>query len=117
MDYTDFFSADDVATYRRVKRGTMALADISREVVATIVGGTILFEGKQFVRTKRGVFRLCTAANSDNSTERYAHAKLGAKTVVMGDEIDLDAFFRDHGVKGGIALFKRTVRSRLRKLA
>lgn len=116
MDYTDFFTAEQVATYRHVKRGTMMLADVSREVVATMVGGTIPFEGKQFVHTKRGEFRLCTAANSDNSTERFAHREMNAKTVVMGDEIDLDAFFRDHGIKGGIALFKRTVRARLRRL-
>lgn len=112
MNYEDFFCEEDVAVYKRVKRGTMELGRTAREVAAEMVDGRIGV-GKEFVRTRRGVYRLAMSDNSDNSTERTAHDGMGAAAVVMGDDGDLDDFFRQHGVEGGLARFKSEVRRRL----
>jgi hypothetical protein len=97
MTYEDFFDAEDVAVYRRVKRGSMKLARVAREVAADMVDGEILITGKEFVHTPHGMFRLAMAYNSDNSTERIAHIEMGAITVIMGDSAQMREFFRLHG--------------------
>lgn len=114
MNYDDFFPEADVATFRRVKRGQMKLAEVARAVVAEMCQGTVLPDGKEFVRTRRGLFRLAMAANSDNSTERAAHDDMGVTTVVMGDDAELERFFQRHGVNDGLRRFRRMVRARLR---
>jgi hypothetical protein len=120
MNYTDFFSAKDVATFKRVKKGTMILARIAREEAASIVGGRVnsadseLVTSKEFVRTRLGVFRLCMASNSDNSTEALFHDELGVITVVMSDLHQMAEWFAQHGApKGSLAKFQRLVAMRM----
>lgn len=99
LTYEDFFDSPDVATYKRVKRGTMALARIGRDVAAEIVRGEIgdgTRSGKEFVRTRVGLYRLSFGSNSDNTTERAAHQRMGAKLIVMGDSDQMIAFFDEH---------------------
>lgn len=114
MNYEEFFSASDVETFKRVKLGQMHLARLAREIAAEMVGGTVEGSGKEFVRTEQGVFRLCARANSDNTTERYAHHEMGAKTVVMSNDEDMIVFFVAHGVLLGLPKFKKAVRRRFR---
>jgi hypothetical protein len=113
MNYEDYFTDEDVATFRRVKKGTMNLATVAREAVAEMVGGTVLPDGKEFVRTRLGLYRLAMARNSDNSTERGAHDAAGVVTVVMGDDEEMREFFARHGVVNGLSTLTRKIRSRL----
>lgn len=115
MTYEDFCTAEDVAAYKRVKRIAMRIADVARGEAAAMVGGRVESEHKQFVVTRRGVYRLAMAHNSDNSTERGAHDLAGAETVVMGDEDEMTAFFRRHGVDpdGAYDRFQERVRAAL----
>jgi hypothetical protein len=105
MNYADFFSEADVAAYKRVKRGAMRLARIARAEAAALVGGYVRDEGKEFVVTSRGVYRLAMAANSDNTTERAAHARMGAETVNMGDDVAMSAWFTKHDLAGAGTYF------------
>jgi hypothetical protein len=113
VNYEQFFPASDVATFKRVKRGQQRLARVGREVAASMVGGKIHGYGKEFVTTEHGVYRLAQQANSDNSTERAAHDEMGVVTVIMGDPGELDAFFQQHGVKGGVPRWRRAVATML----
>ncbi|HZT16020.1 MAG TPA: hypothetical protein VFA19_08735 [Gaiellaceae bacterium] len=64
----------------------MRLARVVREVIAADLDGELPAKGKQFLTTDRGLFRLASRPNSDNTTEQLAHKRLGAKTVqVFGD--------------------------------
>lgn len=110
MNLEDFYTPKEMATYRRVKRGSMRLARIAREEVAKMVGGTINQNGKQFLMTPNGTYRMAMRSNSDNSTEAEAHDAMGAQTVVMNDNFQMLAFLREHGLNPGrslITLHKR----------
>jgi hypothetical protein len=113
MTYEDFCSAEDVATYKRVKRLTMRLGRVGRECAADIVHGDI--GANEVVRTRKGLYRLSVAGNSDNTTERFAHAQMGARAVVMGDEEAMTEWFALHGLDGpaAYARFRAAVRAEL----
>lgn len=103
LRYENLLPADDVATYKRVKRWTMALASDARAIVAEIVGGTIGDDGrsrKEFVQTARGKFRISMGHMSDNSTEVAAHERMGVRTVHLDEPDEVVAFFEEHGVSG-----------------
>lgn len=95
LSYEDFFTPDEVAVFRMVKRGQMMLASIVREELAELVGGTI-GPGKDFLHTEAGVFRVALRANSDNRTERRAHDRMGVETVNVGDPVELELFLMRH---------------------
>jgi hypothetical protein len=100
MRYEEFFSPADVAAYKRVKRGSMRLAGIARQIVAEMTGGQIEDGGrsaKEFLHTQCGKFRLSLRDNSDNTTEQAAHRRMGVTPVVM-DESGMLGFFRLHGL-------------------
>ena len=70
-----------VATFKEVKLTSMRLARVVREVIADDLQGSLPAAGKQFLTTREGLFRLAARGNSDNTTERLAHARMGARTV------------------------------------
>lgn len=112
MTYEDFFEADEVATFKRMKKAQMELAGIARGIAAVMVGGTVLGnpgggpgKGKEFVRTSLGLYRLSIGPNADNTTEQAAHERMGAVCVVMGDESGMRAWFRLHGITGDFAAY------------
>ena len=113
MDYKDFFNDEDVATFKRVKRGQMKIGRAAREVASEMVGGVLPDSGKEFVQTERGMFRLAMGTNSDNTTERLAHVMMGARLVIMGDDEQMARFFYAHGLDNGVARFHRLLRARL----
>jgi hypothetical protein len=98
-----------VATFKEVKLTSMRLAHVVRQVIAEDLDGTLPSTGKQFLTTRRGLFRLASRPNSDNTTERHAHVQMGAKTVqVFGDMsalgrargwITVEELYRLHRVK------------------
>jgi hypothetical protein len=106
VTYEDFFTEEEVAIYKMVKRGSMLFARIARRVAAEMVGGYILKTGKEFVHTEHGMFRLAMAENSDNSTERIAHIEMGAKLVVMGNPAEMQAFFALHDLNPRRAMYR-----------
>ncbi len=71
----------ELETFKKVKLTSMRLARIVREVIAADLGGTLPSKGKQFLTTSRGVFRLASRANSDNTTEQAAHKRMGVTIV------------------------------------
>jgi hypothetical protein len=108
MDYTDFFSESDIATFKRVKAGSMRLSRIAREQAMNMVGGHTAL-GKEFVYTRLGTFRLAMAANTDNSTERAAHDDAGVTTIIMGDDDAMGEWFWRHGVWDGVPAWKQRI--------
>lgn len=94
--YEDFFTPDEVAVFRMVKRGQMMLAAIVREELAELVGAGSR-EGKDFLYTGVGVFRVALRHNSDNTTERGLHDRLHVETVNVGDPVELELFLLRHG--------------------
>lgn len=113
ITYADFFSAKDVATFRRVKLGQMKLSRTARRVLTEMVGGEISQNGKEFVTTEHGVWRLAMAENSDNTTERASYERLGVELVVMGDREQVRHFLRLHGSEQTYGTFIKRVRNRL----
>jgi hypothetical protein len=122
VNYKDFFDPDEVETFKRVKGGSMRLARVGRTIAAEMVGGTLpkgrvdrTTSAKEYVRTSQGVFRLAMSHQSDNKTEMREHDRLGAKVVVMGDDVLMGGFFAMHGLLAGVALaeFKRRIRNEL----
>ena len=105
MDYTDFISTQDATAFKRVKRIQMLLAPVARDIACWMVKGRMSNSGKEFVTTGQGTFRLCMKHNSDNSTERAANRARGVRTVVMGDDAEMAAFFQEHGLTNGVATF------------
>lgn len=99
MSYEDFFTAEEVATFKRVKRGSMSLARVARGAVAEMVGGTLEQDDshKEYLTTRVGRFRLAMGHNSDNETEMREHARLGAEIVSMGSYDEMRSFFARHG--------------------
>jgi hypothetical protein len=115
--YEDFFTADEVAVFKMVKWGQMMLASIVREELAELVGGAFR-EGKQFLYTGVGVFRVALRANSDNKTERGVHDRLGVETVNVGDPVELELFLMRHGCPSWDAdTLRRRVGDRMREQA
>jgi len=100
LTYQNFCTPEDAAAYKRVKRISMRVATVGREVACEMVGG-VIGEGKEFVETHRGVFRLSLGQNADNSTEQAAHARMRAQPVSMGNRVELVRFFSIHGLPGG----------------
>ena len=98
MKYEDFFSSGDVASFKRVTKGTMQLARVAREIACEMVNGNISTQGKEFVITEQGTFRLAMAENSDNTTEALINDQLGAIPIVMTDDEVMREFFQVHGV-------------------
>lgn len=118
MTYEDFISASDVATFKRVKRAQMRLATVARHTAAHMVGGHVASEGKEFVTTKLGVYRLAMTSRSDNNTEKREHDRLGAKTIYMGNDEMMHEFFTAHGWTGltvglTVHLYRRLIKERL----
>lgn len=81
----------NIETFKRVKKAYMRVASLARDLVAEDLNATIPEEGKQFIRTSLGKFRLSNGANSDNSTEMAAHDRMGAITVQIFGEPTEDA--------------------------
>jgi hypothetical protein len=79
--------SEKVAAFKEVKRTSMRLAGVVREVVAEELGGSLPPSGKQFLTTSRGTWRLAARANSDNSTERAAHRSMGVGLVQVFGEV------------------------------
>ena len=98
LTYENFCTPADVLAYKRVKRVSMKVARVGREVAAEMVGGALPTEGKEFVETAKGKYRLSLGGNSDNTTEQAAHARMHAETIVMGDRWELGRFFGIHGL-------------------
>ena len=78
---------DKVETFKEVKLTSMRLARVVREVIADDLQGSLPARGKQFLTTRRGVFRLASRPNSDNTTEQEAHRRMGATTVQVFGEL------------------------------
>jgi hypothetical protein len=117
FSYEGFFTADEVAVFRMVKRGQMMLAAIVREELAELVGGT-LGPGKDFLHTGVGVFRVALRHNSDNTTERGLHDRLHVETVNVGDPVELELFLMRHGCPSWDAdTLRRRVGDRMREQA
>lgn len=114
MTYEEFFTSSDIATYKRVKRGTMLLGRLAREIATGIVYGRMEKKGKEFVYTNKGVYRLCMSGKSDNTTERAAHERMGAITVCMGDEKEMTDWFALHGVAASPGLVYATYKEAIR---
>lgn len=126
MDYAEFFTPEEVAIFKRVKRAQMNLATISREVVAEMVSGevlpgekvwvssTISVSGKELIRTDRGLFRFSNLAKSDNSTEKAVYRANNIECIDMSNAQQMRAFFDAHGLIGpAMAVFRSKVRERL----
>lgn len=117
--YEDFFEKADVATYKRVKRGTMNLARVSREVIAGMVGGSLTQlddSKKEYLDTRLGRYRLAMSHNSDNRTEMREHERLGATVIAIGDPGEMEAFFEAHGYAAGpgaVELMRAAIRHKL----
>lgn len=119
MRYEDFCTKDEIDTFKRVKYLQMNLARIARDVIAEIVGGTVLSGGKQFISTHVGTFRICVSSNSDNSTEQGVHAHMGVEVVNIGSFLEADRFLRRHGLASAAAYrkFVDGVRDRIMRMA
>lgn len=122
MKYEEFIPIEDIVTFQRVKKMQMALARISREVIAELLRPDVLRtpqikQGKEFLKTTEGLFRLANRANSDNTTEEHAHDSLGAEYIDMSDDAALQAFFNRHERSGVVTVedFKRRVRLKLQQ--
>jgi hypothetical protein len=76
-----------VEAFKEVKLTSMRLARVVREVIANDLSGSLPASGKQFLTTRRGLFRLASRPNSDNTTEQEAHRRLGATTVQVFGEL------------------------------
>jgi hypothetical protein len=126
MTYEDFFNADEVAIFKKVKKAQMDLARIAREVLSEMIPGSVLQGnpglpkgGKEFLRTDKGLYRLAMTRNSDNSTEDSAHTKMGTTYVDMSSEKVLAEFFRLHGLAGvtfKVDAWKDEVKDRIKRI-
>jgi hypothetical protein len=70
-----------VDTYKEVHLMQMRLARLVKLVIADDLGGEMPSTGKQYLSTRKGLFRLAARGNSDNTTEQAAHARAGAQIV------------------------------------
>jgi hypothetical protein len=114
---------EKVAAFKEVKRSSMQLAGVVREVVADELAGSLPPNGKQFLTTSRGTWRLAARANSDNSTERAAHRSMGVGLAQVFGEvpdqrrtegwIDVADLYDLHGVRFDQGRLLRKVARRL----
>lgn len=115
---------DKVETFKEVKLTSMRLARVVREVIADELRGTLPRRGKQFLTTRSGVFRPASRPNSDNTTEREAHRRMGATTVQVFVQlpptrqaegwITVEELYRRHRVRFDQARMLREVATRFR---
>jgi hypothetical protein len=117
--YEDFFDPAEVETFLMVKRGQQVLASVVREELAVLVGGQLDHDGKEFLHTSEGVFRVALRSNSDNTTERAAHRRMGVETLNAGDLTELGVFLVRHpGVRlEAVGELVHRVEQRMRELA
>lgn len=104
--YENLLPEHDVQTYKRVKRWTMNLAHDARAILADLVGGTVGDGGrsrKEFLQTPRGSWRVSMGSNSDNTTERAAHERMGVKTLHLDEQEEVLAFLEEHGLPPRVA--------------
>lgn len=62
-------------------------ARIFRDVIARDLNGALSTQGKEFLATKLGRYRVMVGGNGDNSTEARVHEEMGAKIVQALGEI------------------------------
>lgn len=79
-----------VAAFKEVKLTSMRVARATREVIASDLRGTLPARGKQFLTTSKGLYRLASRSNSDNTTEQEAIRRLGATVVQVFGELSAD---------------------------
>lgn len=97
--YERLCTQEQVDNFTFVRRLQQRAADVCREILAEMVEGEIRDPngtGKQFLWTRRGLFRIATSRLADNSTEDAAHRRLGAETLNVDDDKALQAFFEEH---------------------
>jgi hypothetical protein len=70
-----------VNTYKEVHLTQMRLARFVKLVIADDLAGQLPVSGKQYLSTRKGLFRLAARGNSDNTTEQAAHRRAGAQIV------------------------------------
>jgi hypothetical protein len=70
-----------VAAFKEVKLTQMRVAHLIKLVIADDLGGSLPTSGKQYLTTRKGLFRLAARGNSDNTTEQHAHHRAGARIV------------------------------------
>lgn len=100
MTYEDFFSPADVATYKRVKLGTMRLGQTAKTIALKMVSGWVYEEEKfKYVHTYCGKYLLVMAHNSLNTVERREAERQHAEVIVMGDDNQLGEWFKLHGLR------------------
>jgi hypothetical protein len=115
MTYEDFFSSDEVAIYKRVKRGSMRIGHAARKVAKEMVGGDFQLGGRELVLTEHGTFALVMAHNSMNTTEKWAVQSEGAEIIVMGDDEEIANWFKLHHVRDGVKRFHYRLAQELAK--
>ena len=83
---TRIVGARHVDIFKDVHLTQMRLARLVKLVIADDLRGALPASGKQYLSTRKGLFRLATRGNSDNTTEQAAHRRAGAQIVqVFGD--------------------------------
>jgi transposase len=70
-----------VDIYKDVHLTQMRVARLVKLVIAGDLDGVLPTTGKQYLSTRRGLFRLAARGNSDNTTEQAAHRRAGAQIV------------------------------------
>jgi hypothetical protein len=98
-----FFTKDEVAATKRVRRGQQQLGPLARRWIADRVGGTIGDgdrSAKQFVNTRFGQYRISLSVDGDNTTETAAHERMGVRTIRLEAVDEAVEFFQEHGLEG-----------------
>jgi hypothetical protein len=112
-----------VAAFKDVKITSMRLATVARDVIADDLHGELPTHGKQFLKTRQGLWRLASGPNSDNTTEQAMHRRAGARYVLIfgdispaqesRDWISLAELYRLHRVKFDSERFLQAVANRV----
>ena len=100
IKWEDEFSPTQVESYKLVKLGLMARAHVARVWIAETLGGDLGVQGRDYVRTPLGIFRICMNYNSDNRTEQRAHEESQAVSIHVDDPEEMISFFKAHGLNG-----------------
>jgi hypothetical protein len=114
--YESFFSASDVAVFKRVKLGQMQLATVVRQTLAEMIpGARIKKTGWELVITPKGSWRVMMGENSENGTERAVRENAGVSALYVENEYALEEWFFLHGKDGprSVSDFKKNVREKL----
>lgn len=103
IHYKHLLDPFSVSTFQRVKHQTMQIADVARELIAELIGGTI-GDGdrsqKQFLTTPLGQYRVAMSDNSDNSSETMVAERMGVEFVHLNKPEEVVALFAKHGLDG-----------------